>query len=226
MTDGVAEPSLRRMWVALLAAPLVLFAAFAPVVAWLSSQGRLGDDPVKAMEPIAAGPSVVGFGALFLLVRTLARRDGLSLRDLGWTRPSALDVGVGLGVGLGFFALEHLALHPWLIGLRPSFDPTLASTPLPLVLLMLPVAMVAEDTLYRGYAFVRLRERHGVVVAGAVTTVGYALLAPGQGWPLTVFTLGLGVVLFAVRLWRGGLVPVLLVHLVAGVGPVLLGRLR
>jgi membrane protease YdiL (CAAX protease family) len=51
-----------------------------------------------------------------------------------------------------------------------------------------------------------------------VTTLAYALLAP-QGIALSLWAVGFGLVLCALRLWRGSLWAGAIVHFVVGVGP-------
>ena len=84
---------------------------------------------------------------------------------------------------------------------------------------LLSVAVVAEDTLYRGYAFVALRARHGPVLAVVVTSVFYALLAPGPDLALKAWALLFGLLLAGLRLWRGNLWPVVLAHAVVSLAP-------
>lgn len=151
-----------RVWLALFGMPFVLALAFLPVGAYFAgARGLRAEELAKAIEPVAVFPASVGFGACFFLTRWLARKDGLSLAELGWTRPKLLDVGVGLGAAVVLGALNAWVLYPWVQAGQPSFDPTLATVSTPAAVVMLLVAATAEDTLYRGYAFKVLADRHG-----------------------------------------------------------------
>lgn len=88
------------------------------------------------------------------------------------------------------------------------------------------VSILGEESVYRGFAFVVLERRLGLAVAVAVTTAFYALLAPGQGWPLNAWALGFGIVLCGVRHLRKGLVPCVLVHACVSLAPRALVILR
>lgn len=212
------------VWVALLSPPLVLGVCFAPVIFWVSSQnpGANSDALAAAIQAVAPFPATAGFLLVFALTRWLAKGAGYSLSALGWSKPSGSDLAIGSGLAVVLAGLNAAFIFPWLHQLRPAFDPSLAAVPLPLVLLMLPVASVAEDTLYRGYGFTVLRARHGVAVAVLATSLTYAVLAPSGGLPLNLWAACFGVLLAGLRLWRGNLWPVVLVHAAVGVAPKLL----
>lgn len=214
-----------RVWLALLGSPVVLACAFLPLAAYLSAaRGLRGDELAKAIEPLAVFPASVGFTAAFLLTRLLAKSDGLALKTLGWSRPTPVDVVIGLCTGGLLAAVNTWLLYPLVQASQPSFDPTLAAVSLPAVLLTMVIAAVAEDTLYRGYALVVLKDRHGAVVAIAVTTTFYALLTPAQGLPLVLWAGSFGVVLTGLRLWRRNLWPVTLTHCIVALSPKLLAQ--
>jgi membrane protease YdiL (CAAX protease family) len=209
------------VWVALLSPPLVLGVCFAPAVLFVSARnpGLSGDALNAAVQAIAPFPATLGFLAVFALTRWLAKGAGLSLSALGWRKPTAVDLAIGAGLALVLAALNTAFVFPLLHQLRPAFDPSLAAVPLPLVLLMLPVAAVAEDTLYRGYGFEVLRARHGVAVAVGATSLTYAVLAPQGGLPLNAWAAAFGLLLAGLKLWRGNLWPVLMVHAAVAVAP-------
>lgn len=209
-----------RVWLALLGMPVVLGAAFLPFGAYLAiSRGLRGEELARALEPIAVLPASIGFGSAFLLTRWLARRDSLPLADLGWRRPSLADVAVGLGAGVALWALNAWVLYPLVQASQPGFDPTLAPVSLPAAAVTMVVAATAEDTLYRGYAFTVLKDRHGLLPSVLVTTVLYALLTPARGLALVLWAAYFGAVLCGLRWWRKGLWPVVLAHCVVALGP-------
>lgn len=110
-------------------------------------------------------------------------------------------------------------MPPGVNGVRPNFDPTVPAVALASAALMLIAAVLAEDTLYRGYAFHQLSARIGRPAAIALTSLAHALTAPGQGWPLVVFAFLLGITLAAIRLSTGSLGPVMSVHAAAALAP-------
>jgi membrane protease YdiL (CAAX protease family) len=218
-----ATRSTKPAWVALLLAPLLLALPFIPVVAFFGGvRGLEGDALFAAVERAAALPSSMGFGLILLLTWRLARRDGLSFAALGWRHPPALAFGLGLGVGLVLLLANDLWFYGWVQAFQPSFDPAARSVPLLWLVPMLLVAIVAEETLYRGYALQRLQARHGPALALVVTSVGYALLTPGLDVALKLWALGFGALLAGLRLWRDSLWPVAIAHAIVSLGPRLL----
>lgn len=217
---ALAGSQTKRVWIALAALPLLLGVTFAPVIAYLAStRGLSGDALAKAMEPLAPLPGAIGFAAALSLTRWLAKKDGLSLADVGWGRPSAVDVGVGVSLAGVLSAANAYVFYPLIQTSRPTFDPTLPNVSLPAAMALMTVAVVAEDTLYRGYAWTVLQRRHGTLFAVGVTSLFYAAVAPGAGLPLMLWALCFGVVLCGIRLWRKRLWPVVIVHWLVALGP-------
>ena len=217
---GEAPPSRARVWVALLATPMLLACAFLPVAGYLvTARGLSGEALAKAIEPLAVFPASIGFAASFLLTRWLARKDGLTLSVLGWGRPTLADAAVGVTAATVLGLLNAVWLYPLVQRSQPNFDPTLPSVSLPAAIVTLVVAAVAEDTLYRGYALEVLSQRHGKVVSLLVTSTFYALVTPARGLPLVLWAGYFGIVLGVLRFWRKSLWPVTLVHCVVALGP-------
>lgn len=212
-----------RVWLALLAMPLGLAAAFAALVAVLVGVRGVPADTLEQVVPSHAPWAVVPAMALsFAVTRALARRDGLDLHALGWRQPSLADAGIGLGAVAVLLPLHQLVFAPMLVRAQPGFDPALRTLALLPAAVMLLASVVAEDTLYRGYALEVLRARWGSLAAIAVTSFAYALLAPGFEFPLKLWALGLGVVLGLLRLAWPSLWPVAVVHAALALGPKLL----
>jgi len=132
---------------------------------------------------------------------------------------------VGLGAAAVLWAVNSWVLYPLLQAAQPSFDPTLAKVSLPGAVVMFAIAVAAEETLYRGYAFTALQARHGTLVAMGVSTAAYALLTPGPELPLKLWALYFGAVLCALRWWRDNLWPVAIAHAWVSLGPKLLATL-
>lgn len=215
-----------RVWLALFATPVLLGLAFAPFAAWLMrSRGLEGEALAEALQPIAVFPATLGFGAVLVLTRALAKRDGLSLGALGWARPSLADVAIGFGAAAVLGALNAWVFYPLVQAAQPSFDPALPKVSLGAAALTLLVAAVGEDTLYRGYALHVLEQRHGALVGVGVTSVFYALVTPAQGLALVLWAGYFGVVLCGLRLWRKNLWPVTIAHALVALGPKLMASL-
>ena len=196
----LVSPS-RNVWGALILVPFILGICFFPLVAYLSHfRGLEGDGLLDALEPLAAYPATAGF------------------RVVGWSKPEPVDLLIGLVGGLLLWALNSSLVYPALMELRPDFDPTLSVVPFGSLFIMLGVAVVAEDTLYRGYALVTLEKKHGTAGAICATSFFYALVAPGEGWPLMAWAFGFGALLCLVRLWRGNLWPVVMIHRFVAMG--------
>jgi membrane protease YdiL (CAAX protease family) len=208
------------VWAALLAPPFVLAATFLPVVAYYAGARGLHDDALlRAIERVALVPAALAFVVVFLLARAAARGAGWSLADVGWRRPRARELVVGVAVAIAAVLVDGLWARPWLRAVQPSFDPTLPGVPLAAVVVALGTGIVAEETLYRGVAWRVLRERHGAAVAVGATTLAYVLLAPGFAAPLKIWTLGFGLLLAAVRAGSDGLWPVVVVHAAVSFAP-------
>lgn len=214
-----------RAWVALLAPPLVLGICFAPVVAYFAkSRGLVGLQLQRAVEGAAVLPACLAFLLVFAATRRFANLDGYSLAAIGWRRPSLADVCIGFTLSLLASSLQLNVFIPWLARVQPSFDPGVLSMGMAAVVMTLGTSIIAEETLYRGYAWEVLRMRHGAVAAVCATSGGYVLLAPGTEWPLKAWSLGFGIVLAALRAWRGTIWPGLFMHVSVSLVPVLVAR--
>jgi membrane protease YdiL (CAAX protease family) len=207
---------------ALLLCPLALLTSF---VAWglvLIVRGTPSEELGATLQGAPTIPVVVGFGLALVVIRKFARQDGFSLATLGWAMPKRADLGVAALVGVPFVALNSWYLFPRLAELDPSFDPQLSAISLPAAIVTFAVSVIAEETIYRGYALEVFRTRRSVPVVIAVTSVGYAVLAPGTNLAPKAWALLFGVLLAALRLWRGSLWPGALIHLAASLTPKLL----
>lgn len=215
MTDARVQKAW-RVWAALVAAPLCLAVAFGSAAGFLVvARGVSADQLPQALPPVAPWAGLVGFAAMFFVTHRLARADGLTLAALGWRRPSGIDLAIGVAVAALVAVADASVFYPLVQRAQPSFDPQQAAIPLPALALMLGAGVIAEDTLYRGYAFEVLRARRGLPFTVVVTSLAYALLAPGPEWPLKLWAFGFGVVLVTLRAWRGSLWPVVIVHATA-----------
>jgi membrane protease YdiL (CAAX protease family) len=213
-----------RPWLSLLVGPLCLAACFVLAALALVATGTATPQTVGAtLSSAPVAPATAGFAlALVVVTRWFARADGLTLASLGWSRPSTKDAALALGAALAFAPLNTFVFFPLVQRADPSFDATAGTVPLAGALLMFGVAVVAEETIYRGYALLTLKARLGPVGAVVATSVAYALLAPGATWPPKAWALGFGAFAAALRLWRGSLWLPAAVHLAASLTPKLI----
>lgn len=163
--------------------------------------------------------------AVYVLV--VIRRAGDSIADLGLRFDRlAADVGIGVAVFLFFTGLQAagtaIAAHA-----SPTFDAVIADSyralrqfqpfddPLLFVALFAPGA-VLEELLHRGFVLPRLR----VLVGGwrpavLLGSAFFGALHFGQGLDGVASAFVSGLVLAALYLWRGSLVPGIVAHFLA-----------
>lgn len=209
-----------RVVLALLSPLAILAVLFAATAAFITQARGVPADALRAViEPVAWMPTLAGFVLVFLFTRWCAHRDGLSWSSVGWRAPRAPHLLAGAALGGCVAVLDAYWLHPWVRFFLPAFDPALAAQPLPTMLAVLLVSIVAEDTLFRGYAFERLRTRFGTAMAVLASTLAYAPLAGIQGLALVVWAFGFGAVLCFLRAWTGTLWPVVLAHGIVALAP-------
>ncbi|MBL8922001.1 MAG: CPBP family intramembrane metalloprotease [Myxococcaceae bacterium] len=212
-----------RPWLSLVIAPLCLAACFALAAVALLATGKATPEAVGAtLQASPVAPATAGFLLAFVLARWFARADGLTLAALGWSRPGPKEALVALAAVLVFAPLNTFVLFPLVQRADPSFDATAGTVSLVGAVLMFSAAVVAEETVYRGYALTLLKARLGVAGAVVATSLAYALLAPGATWPPKAWALGFGLLASALRLWRGTLWVPAVVHLGASLTPKLL----
>ncbi len=215
--------STRNVTITLVATPFIVAAALLPVVGYLLvARGVEPDALEKTLQPLIAWPVAIGFMIALGLCWKMAGGDGYRLRDLGWQPPTVADIALGLGLGGLVGWLNSGWVFPLIEAVKPGFDPTLSAIDAPTLMAMMAVSIVAEDTLYRGYALVHLERRYGTLAAVGLTSFSYALLAPGQGLWLIGWAACFGTALCGLRLWRGNLWPVVIVHWLVALAPRLL----
>lgn len=160
---------------------------------------------------------------LFGLLVWLLRRDGETLRAIGWSlarpgRTLVSELVVGLLCGLGLYLLKELAVDPvrqLVAGQTPTFTSLFNFRPaeldMPLAAAATGVVFV-EESIYRGYALPFLAERWGTVAAALVTSVAFGLLHWGNGLGAILFASVWGVLFAGIFLWRRNLVAGTVAH--------------
>jgi membrane protease YdiL (CAAX protease family) len=215
--------SLKRTWTALVLPPGVMIVVFGAWGSYYAARdGLRGEQIGEAMKDVSFYAAAIVFALVFVLTTRLARKDGLSLRELGWRTPSLADVGVGLGLAAVMVALNHFLFHPALRAATPSFDPTLGILGVGQALFLQVLGVAAEDTVYRGYALTRLESRLPRLAALCVASLFYAVLSFGQGLAVVGWTFLLGLGFGGVFLWRRNLWPVAVAHYLVALTPRLL----
>ena len=125
---------------------------------------------------------------------------------------------LGLGLGLGFFALTEHGVSPPEDLPQPLFDAMLAA-PLLLqigwVLMFVVLFPIVEETLFRGVLFTGLSQSWGPTVGGIVTTVLFvAVHMPKvlEYWPALLAVALIGTLTVLIRIRTGSLAPGIIMH--------------
>ncbi len=173
---------------------------------------------------------------LVLLVAYFLWRNGEGWGKLGWTlshlwREIALGVVLFIPFFMGVVGTEWLLKQAGLKGPSaplPSFATVHDAPQVVLALLMVAMAAVAEETIFRGYLLLRFgATMRNMTLAVICSSLVFAL---GHGYEGTVglATVGLmGVALCLLYLWRGSLVAAITVHFLQDfVAIVLVGILK
>jgi membrane protease YdiL (CAAX protease family) len=206
-----------------LASPLIgVFVSFAGYGAYLTAARGLAESDVPAaIEDAGFRLSAAGFLFGFLVTRWLAAKDGLSLADIGWRKPSGKDLLIGLAVTVVMTSLQHWVATPYLRTISPGLDRMMGLFSWDDAVFLI-VAIVGEDTLYRGYVLTQLPKRYALPVAVAISVLAYSLLSAANGPLVMGWTVIMGVVFVALYLSRRNLWPVAMAHYGMGVLPLAL----
>lgn len=218
--------SLARTWFMLILPPLSLTAvSIAFGIALVRMAG--GDRSVLTTRFPEILPFVVmvHHTLLFAVLLWCMRRDGLTLRAIGWgSRPGRrwhAELAIGVLCGVAMFAMQQWGWQPLVNWLRtgvPDFrmagaQPLGSNLAMKLIVATL-FAGVVEESVYRGYALGQLRNRMGAACALAVTTLMFMPLHFGLGWSGMLITGINGALLGAVFVWRRMLLAAAMAHAV------------
>jgi membrane protease YdiL (CAAX protease family) len=213
-------------WTLALPPALFLFAfVCAGIVVGVQAQGNTQAIAARIPELVPVVLLVVE-GALLLLILWALRRDGLSLRDVGWRRggkPLLGGVIAGIAIG-GTIALLYLTvLQPLLVMVQRSVGdyvpaesqfPAFGSSLLLYFLANVALAPFVEETIYRGYALTQLRQRFSGGLAGLISVVSFALLHWSGGfWYMVLVGVAAGIPFTLLFVWQRHLQASFAAHL-------------
>ena len=220
-------PSLRRVWRILIVSPIVFFVV---IVLFSVSFGVLTGGDAQAIADRTQGSIpyiliVVQVVLLLILFRAL-KAEGLRLTDIGWQIPRSkrwLEVGIGICVGVALGLLYVLLLSPLLEFLQRNLGDyvppgrlldSLGSAVVPFFIANVLLAPFVEESIYRGYAFRRLREKYGDRAAVVLTCISFGLLHWAGGfWYIIMTALVAGGMFAALVLWRRNIAVAFAAHL-------------
>lgn len=177
---SVTAPSRKipRVLQAALALTALAWAGAAEIIAGRAARGIAGVFQQGAIEPLLNSCFVlfllvIGFRALdWLAARGWQRVDPLPLpRRKGWTREWGLGAAIGWACSLAVAvpALVSLNLHTRLAA-------AFSLTALTLALLTVLLAALVQETIFRGYAFIRLSAAIGPTASAILLSIGYAFV--------------------------------------------------
>ncbi|TNC13709.1 CPBP family intramembrane metalloprotease [Methylobacterium terricola] len=235
--EGGNPPSRPRRWLgvalAILRALLLQVAAFGLVFGAVAAASRLPALPsdrlpfpsLSGRERAALALTVLPHVALALLVLVARLRSG---KPLGFVRPALSRRAVVLLLAWPPLQVAGTAGLLLLSGQTPArawrLSPFLAGGVLWTWMLWLVVlAPLAEEMLFRGDLFARLRRLLPPAATVVVSAALFALCHAENGLLQPLSVLPLGVALGAMRLWTGSLWPCILLH-AASNGAVVLAR--
>jgi membrane protease YdiL (CAAX protease family) len=212
----VAPPSLRTVWWTLALPPVLFLVVFAlaGLLVGVQAQGNAQVIAARIPETVPIVLLVVET-ALLVLVLWALRRDGLSLRAIGWSRggrPLLGGVIVGIVTG-GAIALLYLTVLQPLLALvqRSAGDyvpadsqfPAFGSSLVVYFLANVALAPFAEETLYRGYALTQLRQRFRGGIAALISVASFAFLHWSGGfWYMALVGVAAGIPFTLLCVWQ------------------------
>ncbi|KMO38008.1 hypothetical protein VQ03_18320 [Methylobacterium tarhaniae] len=228
------------MAAAILRAALLQLAAFGLVLGAVAALGRLPSLPsgllpfpsLSGSERAALALTVLPHAALALLVLVAARarpwKASGAGKALGFTRPALPRRAVLLALAWPPLQVAWTAALLLLAGHAPirawRLSPSLTGEVfLAWTLWLVVLAPLAEEMLFRGDLFGRLRRIASPSAAVAIATAVFVLCHAERGLLQPVSVLPLGVVLGVLRLWTGSLWPCIALH-AASNGAVVLAR--
>lgn len=192
------------------------------IVAYVVAQGgQVQESRLRAVLPALILANHI---TVFAVLLAVLRREGRTLRDIGWRTDGTGWRGwgrallLGLLAGLALYLFKELVLDSVraLLGGRPPTFTTLfrfgfRAEELPLLAVGTTLVAV-EESVYRGYGLAALDARWGRGRALLAMAVLFGLLHWGNGVLAVAFTGVLGLGFAALYLWRRDLVVPFVAH--------------
>lgn len=219
--------STHRAWWILIIPPLVflVLTILASLVIGFSVQG----DPEGIESGMTGAVPYILLGTQLLMALFLWRfmkAEGMTLAGIGWKlvkgQEPRREMLTAIGVAVPLVLLNQFLLLPiveWLQIHAGDYVPagavgqTLGATVIVTAVSAVLLAPFVEESLYRGYATRRLRDRFGPMAAFLVVMVFFGLLHWAQGlWPM-VYAMVVHAILAGLVMWRRNLYAAWLTHL-------------
>lgn len=220
----------RPWWVAALLPVWVLIAFYASqvIIIGLLLLLQWANVPITAMNETVYNSSITALVYVLAILITIGvpwgiRRSRTTRKDVGLERlPSWQDIALAPA---GFFV--YLLLSAGLLALLSSFLPFIdvdqaqdvgfsqLTQRYELILAFITlvvIAPVAEEILFRGYLFGKLRAYAPLWVAIIVTSLLFGLVH--QAWNVGIDTFALSIILCLLRVVSGSLWPAILLHMI------------
>ncbi len=208
-------------WFLLWFPPVLFFLVIAAFSIYYGAQAH-GDANVIAEKTAAATPYILLAAQLILLGTQFAvfRRQGLSLRDLGWQALGPQEawkellLGAAIGAPMGF--LWIYVLEPVLSNIQSTFGdyvpagslfPALGAAIVPFAIADVLLAPFVEENIYRGFGLIRLVPRFGKVGGVVLTSIFFGLLHWSGGfWYMLTTAVIVGVPFAILYIRRGNII--------------------
>lgn len=226
MTEKNASSTRRAWWILIL--PPLLFLVLTILASLAIGFAVRGDPEQIESGTTAAVPYILLFTQLLmaLLLWRFTKADGLVFADIGWRlregQKPLTEILIAIGVAIPLMLVNQFALLPiteWLqINVGDYVPPgavgeTLGAAAVVTAISAVILAPFVEESLYRGYATRRLREKLGPVAAFLIVMVFFALLHWAQGVWSMLYTMVAHAIFAGLALWRGNLYAAWMTHL-------------
>jgi membrane protease YdiL (CAAX protease family) len=219
-SDRVAAANRWRVWVILIAAPLLWLSLWLAGRALWPQLSR-GTTGLETGQPLRLWVTIVADMGLLVWVVWGLRKDGRGLADLGlttdWLGREAL---IGAVIGLGLWAGAQVPL--WLlrlmeVGVSYRFLPTVG---LPTRWLYVVTVAVCEENIWRGYALTELHRLYRLSASVVMAVMAFATFRLGEvvlvDWLVLPLMLYVGGWLSVLYLWRRSLIAPIVARAVMG----------
>ena len=211
-----------QTWLMLVLPPITLGTL---ILGFLATMGPAPGEAGAEEAVRKALPYILVFnhGLLFAVLVLILRRNGESLKGIGWTTNGigssiARELTIGVLCALGLYLFKEMVIdstRALLAGRTPTFTSLFNFRPgsldVPLAVAATTLVFV-EESIYRGFAIPSLKLRYGTTWAVVITSAAFGMLHWGNGVAAILATAVFGLLFAAVFLWRRNLVAVTVAH--------------